>query len=305
VKLADRVVQDRQQPIRKEPRLTVEIQSPSLLTQARPIERIHRPSLDDFRRDYMKADRPVIITGLMDDWAALARWTDDYLVERLGDRPIAFWASDDQVFGVAPFKELETEAVPFGEFLARCRDGAAGRRLYLRKGAMKAVLSELMDDIRMPEYVDARWLLSTNMWMGPAGNDTPLHYDLAHNLLAQVRGRKRLVLFKPGDIAGMYPNPFFSNSPHFSRILDLNQVDAAEFPRFREATAYECVVEEGEVLFMPTCWWHQVLSLDMAISVNFWWSPPLDYLHPLVLRTAGTPVYKAYAALKQRLLASG
>jgi hypothetical protein len=280
--------------------LTVQTHVPSAFPQARPIERIHRPDRATFVRDYLQADRPVIITGLMDDWPAMARWTDDYLVNRLGDRPIAFWASDDQVFGVAPFHELATEAVSFGDFLARCREGG-GRRLYLRKGAMKAVLTELMDDIRMPEYVDARWLLSTNMWMGPAGNDTPLHYDLAHNLLAQVRGRKRLVLYKPEDIAGMYPNPFFSNSPHFSRLLDLSAVDPAAFPRFAEATPYECVVEEGEVLFMPTCWWHQVLSLDMAISVNYWWSPPLDYLHPLVLRTAGTPVYKAYAALKKRL----
>jgi lysine-specific demethylase 8 len=277
--------------------MTAQLNAPR--SPMRTLERVHRPSREAFIETYLKQDKPVIITGLLDDWPALGKWTDDYLNERVGDRLMPFWVSRDQVFGVNPFQDLETEDLAFRDFLRICQTGqTGGKHYYLRKGSMDALMADLLEDIRYPEYLDKRWLLSTNMWMGPAGNDTPLHYDLSHNLLAQLRGRKRCLLFAPEDIQAMYPNPWFSNSPHFSRILDIKNPDPVQFPRFQEATPYECVVEEGEVLFLPICWWHQVLSVDMAISVNFWWAPPLDYMHPLVIRTAGTPIHKWWMKMK-------
>ena len=51
------------------------------LAAARPVERIPAPSLAEFRRDWLKADRPVVLTGLMDDWPAMTAWTDEALVE--------------------------------------------------------------------------------------------------------------------------------------------------------------------------------------------------------------------------------
>jgi jumonji domain-containing protein 7 len=31
----------------------------------------------------------------------------------------------------------------------------------------------------------------------------------------------------------------------------------------------------GELLFLPAFWWHHVQAADVAVSVNFWWSPQL------------------------------
>ena len=44
---------------------------------------------------------------------------------------------------------------------------------------MDALMVDLLEDIRYPDYLDRRWLLSTNMWMGPAGNNTPLISSVA------------------------------------------------------------------------------------------------------------------------------
>jgi hypothetical protein len=33
-----------------------------------------------------------------------------------------------------------------------------------------------------------------------------------------------------------------------------------------------CEVGEGEVLYLPRYWWHQVTSLERSASVNLWWA---------------------------------
>lgn len=36
------------------------------------------------------------------------------------------------------------------------------------------------------------------------------------------------------------------------------QVDSAAFPRFREARCVRVVQNEGDAIFVPSGWWHQV-----------------------------------------------
>jgi ribosomal protein L16 Arg81 hydroxylase len=33
-------------------------------------------------------------------------------------------------------------------------------------------------------------------------------------------------------------------------------------------------VEEGDALYFPSYWWHQVTSYDQHIAVNYWWKNP-------------------------------
>lgn len=45
----------------------------------------------------------------------------------------------------------------------------------------------------------------------------------------------------------------------------------ARFPDFREADYAECILSEGQCLFIPKGWWHYVRSLSPSFSVSFWW----------------------------------
>lgn len=33
----------------------------------------------------------------------------------------------------------------------------------------------------------------------------------------------------------------------------------------------DCVLEEGEMIYIPPKWWHYVRSLTPSLSVSFWW----------------------------------
>jgi hypothetical protein len=132
------------------------------------------------------------------------------------------------------------------------------------------LLPELMGDIALPPYVKPQQVYLMNLWFGPAGNVTQLHYDVPNNFLAQIRGRKRIILFAPAQTAFLYP--YTTKAYNMSRV-DIDHPDLATYPRFSHARPIEIVLEPGEMLFLPPFWWHQVYSLELGMSVNVWWTP--------------------------------
>ena len=81
--------------------------------------------------------------------------------------------------------------------------------------ANKAVLPELWDDIvQIPEYLDAKSLQNGFFWFGPAGTITPFHHDLTNNFMAQVIGRKRILLAPSWDM------PLMRNLTHVYCEID-------------------------------------------------------------------------------------
>jgi hypothetical protein len=106
--------------------------------------------------------------------------------------------------------------------------------------------------------------------MGGAGCVSPLHFDRTNNFLMQVRGRKEITFFSPDDSEYLYPSTR-SGGTHLSEI-DLEKIDVERFPLFKKTTPFHCIIEPGDVLYIPPLWWHHVRSLDMSISVNYWWN---------------------------------
>lgn len=96
--------------------------------------------------------------------------------------------------------------------------------------------------------------------IGPAHSQLGLHYDFldSHAYLAQIIGRKRCVLFSPADSEALYEGKVNVDAPDYEK-----------FPLFRDATPYECVLEPGEVLFIPSRWWHNAVCREKSITVNY------------------------------------
>jgi lysine-specific demethylase 8 len=53
--------------------------------------------------------------------------------------------------------------------------------------------------------------------------------------------------------------------------VDLDNIDAKEFPRVQNLDFMDCILEEGDLLYIPPKWWHYVRSLSISFSVSFWW----------------------------------
>jgi hypothetical protein len=232
------------------------------------IERIAPPSLAVFRREYQAPRRPVILTGLMEDWPA-RRWSIDHLRLRYGDRTVtAVPTRGGQVVHSAR-DGVPYEPIRFGDYLDML-EGEATATSYMIF-PVSDVLPELMSEFVLPVYCrDAPWFRA-RFWLSPAETGSPLHRDAPDNLFAQIFGRKRFVLFAPADSRNLYPHRFWSGVPNFSRA-DAERPDYQRFPRLRRARPIACEVGAGEVLYLPRYWWHQVTSLERSASVNLWWA---------------------------------
>jgi hypothetical protein len=105
-------------------------------------------------------------------------------------------------------------------------------------------------------------------WLGPAGTVTPLHCDYDDNIFAQAWGTKRIFLAPPHHDAYLYvreANPVLYGSP-----FDPERPDYDRYPLARGAALVECIVQPGEMLYVPAGWYHQVRALTFSLSVNRW-----------------------------------
>jgi len=260
--------------------------------QSSRIERIVKPDAQTVLREIARRHAPFIVTDVVTGWRSFTAWSLAHLEERVGDRMVSVAASPTKVFhyGSKDFSRMQTREMRFRDVIRHIAAAAdqSGERLYImeqqqagRRLSFAEAYPELADDLVLPPGIETGELLQVNLWVGEAGNVTPLHFDIENNFLAQIIGRKRVTLFDPGQTGYLYPNGSRSCLNNTSQV-QLLAPDFDRHPRFRQARGVECIVNAGEMLFIPPFWWHQVESLDPAVSINFWWKPQFEqWLNPM------------------------
>jgi len=249
------------------------------------IERRHCLSPQDFFRDYYSVGRPVLITGLMEDWPALHRWNLEFLSHRYREREVEIQGRRDSNAGYELNKARHQSKMRFGDFLewiGRC-DQSNDMYLTAYNGAYnRAALDELMRDVPgIPGYLDQESPGAGFLWIGPRGTITPLHHDLTNNLLTQVVGRKRFIIASSAEISRVY------NHEHCFSAVDVRHIDLDVHPAMADVRLTEFELATGEAVFLPVGWWHFVEALDFSISVsftNFLWNN--DFTRSYPARTA-------------------
>jgi hypothetical protein len=232
------------------------------------VPRVPKLSRQEFLDGYYSTNRPVVMTGAMDDWPAMTKWTDDELKRRFGDRVVSVQANRNS----DPNFELNSDKLrsemTFGEFVDITQTAGETNNYYItanNSGKNKDALKELWDDIVLfPEYLRGDDPSNRGFfWFGPKGTITPLHHDLTNNFMAQVRGRKLVRLIAPYELPNVY------NSRHCYSAVDLDKIDFEKFPLFKNVTVIDVVIGPGDLLFLPIGWWHYVRGMDVSITMTF------------------------------------
>lgn len=116
--------------------------------------------------------------------------------------------------------------------------------------------------------------VAPRIWLGNRIRVAP-HFDLQENIACCAAGRRRFTLFPPDQIANLYPGPMeLTPAGTPVSMVDPLAPDVARFPRYVEAAreAESAVLEAGDALYIPYCWWHGVEALDpVSILINYWW----------------------------------
>ncbi len=258
------------------------------------IERKSKVSPADIAREHLwGVGKPVIITDAMENWPARSKWTFEFFKTAYGSDPafasLGFGKAIGKITTLSAYiKYLDAPSAELpgiwkGKDIGK--DGrppqagseGAGSPFYLLGWFAFRQHPELYDDITPAPYfvhdlVSAldpalrdifEWTSNreyTAVFIGPEGSLSPLHHDFwnTHAYLAQIRGRKRAILFSPNDYSDFM----------YGGQVDPEQPDFERFPLFDCATAYECIIEPGDTLLIPANWPHQVRGLEKSITVS-------------------------------------
>lgn len=241
---------------------------PELAFPTTEIPVVRNMSVERFRSQHLRSRRPVVLRGAIDGWPA-REWTPELLSERFGDLEVPTYLFDEGRFETDPKTGLVESSVNLGEFLDGAANGAPISH-YVR-WPIRGRSGALADDLPVPPVCGRAMRLKRNVWISSPGQLTHLHMDLPHNLLAQIYGTKRVVLFSPAESRRLYRYPIHRALPHLSRV-DVERPDLVAFPRFAKAHGHHAVIQPGDMLYIPPRWWHYVRSLGLSITVNTWWS---------------------------------
>ncbi|XP_043916562.1 tRNA wybutosine-synthesizing protein 5 isoform X2 [Protopterus annectens] len=123
----------------------------------------------------------------------------------------------------------------------------------------------LAEDIRVPEFFEKEQFFSSVFRISSRGVQLWTHYDVMDNLLIQVTGKKRVVLYSPRDATYLYL------TGDKSEVLDIDNPDLSRYPEFQKAVRYECHLCPGDVLFIPALWFHNTVAVEFGVGVNVFW----------------------------------
>ncbi|XP_011342581.1 jmjC domain-containing protein 7 isoform X2 [Ooceraea biroi] len=145
---------------------------------------------------------------------------------------------------------------------------------------------------------------AVNFWMGDKRAITSMHKDPYENIYCVLSGEKNFTLHPPTDLPWI-PYANYSSAVYkerepgkwtIERIVDetsdpeetasstltpwicidpLNP-DYETYPEYRNAHTLRVTLRAGDVLYLPSLWFHHVTQSHACISINYWYDMEFD-----------------------------
>jgi hypothetical protein len=156
-------------------------------------------------------------------------------------------------------------------------------------------LPPLLRQVCLPKALPPGRLNMANFWVGGRSMKNGLHFDNFDNLLFQLAGSKKAVLFPPEDTPHLYyatagvdirrhafslPGGVKNETTYEQQrknVALINVFDDAvgeTHPQIKHASPLVCDLREGDALFLPKGWHHAVISSAehaRNVAVNTWY----------------------------------
>lgn len=231
--------------------------------ELKTIERISNISKEEFLRDYVRKKKPVIITDLSKDWNATKSWNLEYMREVVGEVEVPLYDS-------TPTKGTESTQKPaaimtMAEYMDILKKGPSDLRIFFFNILQKCPV--LLKDFDYPDVGLKFFKKLPTLFFGGAGSKVPMHYDmdLSHNLHFNFHGTKDITLFGPEQTKYLYKQPY---SIVALEAIEMDRPDFEQFPALQYAHGYHCVLGHGDMLFIPTEYWHFIRYVTPSLSIT-------------------------------------
>ncbi|KPP58941.1 jmjC domain-containing protein 7-like [Scleropages formosus] len=273
------------------------------------------PSPLEFYREWIGPNKPCVIRNAISHWPALHKWNLSYLRDTVGSKVISVAVTPngfaDAVHGDR-FVMPEERQMTFSALLDVVEGKVESEGVfYVQKQCSNLTeeLPELIGDLethipwmsealgKRPDAVnfwlgEAKAVTSTLQWC--AGCLLSVHKDHYENLYCVISGEKQFILIPPSE-RPFIPYELYQPSKYHqtkdgtfevvdeagaSKVpwtpLDPLSPDVERFPQYRHARPMLCTVRAGEMLYLPSLWFHHVRQSHGCIAVNFWYDMEFD-----------------------------
>eukprot|EP01087_Luapelamoeba_hula_P020468 TRINITY_DN698_c0_g1_i3.p1 TRINITY_DN698_c0_g1~~TRINITY_DN698_c0_g1_i3.p1 ORF type:complete len:697 (-),score=118.00 TRINITY_DN698_c0_g1_i3:17-2107(-) len=240
------------------------------------VDRRSNLSVEEFVEEYAKKNRPVILTDVVTKWPAWINksWTREALSKRFGNTLFRVDQTDDEG------DKLHMKLKNYFEYAATNTDEDP---IYVFCPYYGDRAPALLSDYEIPPHFTEdflpllgekrpsyRWVVIGSQRSGSAFHLDPFKTSAWNALLS---GRKRWALYPPG----IYP-PGLDWDQDDNGKWDYTGEDPVKWYLHHYPAAstnpniylrpIECIQEAGDLIYVPSNWWHAVFNIEEAIAVT-------------------------------------
>ncbi len=231
--------------------------------ETHPVERVRNISKEEFLQKYYKPQKPVLLEGLTENWAAFEKWNLDYISKMAGGQTVPLYNNE-------PTKGKQNSAEPathmkMADYIELIKSQPTDLRIFFYD--LKVKLPELLKDFEYPKLGLKFFKRLPVLFFGGEGSKVLPHYDmdLADLLHFHFQGTKRVMLFAPDQTKYLYRLPF---AVHNLESIDLNDPDFKQYPALQYLRGWEVEMKHGDALYMPSGYWHFIEYLNGGFSMT-------------------------------------
>ncbi|MGK0448489.1 MAG: hypothetical protein ACJA2M_002286 [Polaribacter sp.] len=242
------------------------------------IDRCSNLSNHEFYNTYVKYSLPVVISDKA-EWTSLEKFKPEYfksnynhLVRTIDGKTytlseIIDLCKSSSPENKAPYPNVYDLHKDFPEYLEDIPEMFYGRSNRLHSRLLPKVIAKQTNQ--------------QQLFFGGKGCSFPtLHidYHYVHTQLTQIIGNKDFILYPPNQTPYLYPD----KTNHNHSQVDTVNPDYNKFPLFKNAKSVKITLKPGEILFIPSGWWHTTyihnFNLTYAIDLvnSFNWNKFID-----------------------------
>ncbi len=242
------------------------------------IDELHTNDLSQFEKNYVQAQKPVVIRGLVNDWPIVGdgKQSLEYLRNYVSARRfnvIQSAATESGTLGYnADFSSLNftRKQLPYEyivEKLLMLEEHPDPQTIAVQSAYLDSHFSGLEDELTQDILPCRR----PRIWLG---NRTKVaaHFDDADNLACIAAGERTFTLFPPDQIENLYIGPL-DNTPAGTPVSTAPIGGGEQYPKLDTANSrsLSAKLSPGDAIYIPTLWWHQVEAhSSINVLVNYW-----------------------------------
>lgn len=198
------------------------------------------------------------------DFPATNSWSDEYLRNHHGSAQVKV----DTV-------KIENRYAPAEDLaLAEFLDVYNETNAYL----IDTLPKEMSKDFNLPDCLlcggFTERLQEFVIWFNSGGSKSHLHMDTVENINCMVSGSKQWFLVDKENTDKIIMDQ--KEGDYCS--VDVDKVDMVKYPFLQTLPWWNVTVEQGDCLYVPHGWGHQVSSSNSRnIAINIWWAPMTSF----------------------------